>query len=169
LWGFGAGGPLPSAWKAWLESASVLVFYPAVVLLCLRQWASPAPWSRLDLFSGGYLVLSLALLAQQAVFAVRIAGSQEIRTAFYSLEIDPEFSRWSTILGLLETQAFLDYAHWHLRPPPPLHRLVLHQAVVCPDARQSHRLVSLHIVVAADRAENPQRGALPAGEVRIRL
>ena len=64
----------------------------------------------MDLFTGGYLVLGLALFAQQAVFAVRIAGSQEIRTAFHSLEIDPEFSRWSTILGLLETQAFLDYA-----------------------------------------------------------
>jgi hypothetical protein len=64
----------PSARKTWLSFASVLVFYPAVVLLSLRQWASPDPWSRLDLFSGGYLVLTLTLFAQQSVFADRIAG-----------------------------------------------------------------------------------------------
>jgi len=110
-------GPAASpAWKTWLESACVLVFYLAVMLLCLRQWDSPAPWSRLDLFSGGYMVLGMVLFAQQSVFAARFTGSQEIRTAFYSLEIDPEFSRWSAILGLLGTLAFLDYAHWHLCP-----------------------------------------------------
>jgi RsiW-degrading membrane proteinase PrsW (M82 family) len=95
--------PAFSAWKTWVGSASVLIFYPAVVLLCFRQWASPDPWRRLDLFSGGYLVLTLALFAQQSVFADRIAGPEEIRTVFFSLEIDPGFARWSMILGLAET------------------------------------------------------------------
>jgi hypothetical protein len=101
----------PSAWKTWLSSASVLVFYPPVVLLCLRQWTSPDPWSRLDLFSGGYLALCLVLFAQQSVFAARMAGPEEIRTVFFALEIDPGFARWSAILGLAETLVFLDYAH----------------------------------------------------------
>jgi hypothetical protein len=108
--------PAPSAWKTWLESASVLAFYPSAVLLCLRQWASPDPWSRLDLFSGGYLPLSLVLFAQQSVFAARLAGPEKIRTVFFALEIDPGFARWSMILGLAETLVFLDYAHWRLLP-----------------------------------------------------
>jgi protein-S-isoprenylcysteine O-methyltransferase Ste14 len=87
-----------------------------MMLVCVRQWGSSHPWSRLDLFSGGYIVLSLTLFVQQSVFAARFTGTAEIRRLFYSLDIDPGFERWSVGLGVAELVAFLDYAHWHLVP-----------------------------------------------------
>ena len=105
-----------SAQATWLNSGGILVFYVAGVLPCLRQWGSPDPWSRLDAFSGGYLAMTVALVVQQAIFAARFRGRDEIRTVFYSLEIDPDFSRWTVVLGMLEFLVVLDYGQWHLVP-----------------------------------------------------
>jgi YD repeat-containing protein len=87
-----------------------------IMLLCVRQWGSSRPWSRLDPFSGGYIVLSLTLLAEQSVFAARCIPTDEIRRLFYSLDIDSGFERRSIGLGLAELAVFVDYAHWHLLP-----------------------------------------------------
>jgi protein-S-isoprenylcysteine O-methyltransferase Ste14 len=94
----------------------VVLVYAALLLACIRIWGSPDPWSRLDLFSAGYVVLSLTLCAQHSLFASRFRPAPEIRRLFYSLDIDPGFERWSMWLGLAELAAILDYAHWHLVP-----------------------------------------------------
>ena len=86
------------------------------MLACVRQWGSSHPWSRLDLFSGGYIVLSLTLFVQQSVFAARSVPTPGIRRLFYSLDIDPGFERWTVSLGLAELAVFLDYGQWHLVP-----------------------------------------------------
>ena len=108
--------PEPAARPPWSRLSILVVAFAAVMLLCVRQWGSSRPWSRLDLFSGGYVVLSLTLLAQQSVFAARSIPTDEIRRLFYSLDIDPGFERWSIGLGLAELTVFVDYAHWHLLP-----------------------------------------------------
>jgi protein-S-isoprenylcysteine O-methyltransferase Ste14 len=87
-----------------------------MMLLCLRQWGSDHPWDRLDLFSGGYVTLSLALFVEQLIFQARFTPREEIRRLFYSLDIDPGFQRWSYYLGVAESAVFLDYGHWHLVP-----------------------------------------------------
>ena len=101
---------------SWSRLVILVVAFAAIMLVCIRQWGSAHPWSRLDLFSGGYIVLSLTLLAQQSVFAARSIPTDEIRRLFYSLDIDPGFERWSIGLGLAELAVFVDYAHWHLLP-----------------------------------------------------
>lgn len=88
----------------------------AIVLACLRVPGSPHPWSRVDPFSAGYLVLSMTLFAEQSVFAARFRPAPEIRRLFYALDIDAGFERWTAGLGVAELAAFLDYAHWHLVP-----------------------------------------------------
>lgn len=108
--------PAPAAsgagWRLWL----VVLAYAVVMLACIRIWGSPHPWSRLDRFSAGYIVLSLTLFAEQSLFAARFTTAPEIRRLFYSLDIDAGFERWTVGLGLAELAAFLDYAHWHLVP-----------------------------------------------------
>src|SRR5271157_13257 len=110
-----APAPIPEASHAWSRLWLMVLSYAAIVLACLRIPGSPHPWSRLDPFSGGYLALSLALFAEQALFAARFRPAPEIRRLFYSLDIDAGFERWTVGLGLAELAAFLDYAHWH--PP----------------------------------------------------
>jgi len=88
----------------------------AIALACLRVPGSPHPWSRVDPFSAGYLVLSATLIAEQSLFAARFRPAPEIRRLFYALDIDAGFDRWTMGLGVAELAAFLDYAHWHLVP-----------------------------------------------------
>jgi protein-S-isoprenylcysteine O-methyltransferase Ste14 len=102
--------------RAWLGPLLVLLLYPAMMLLCVRQWGSDHPWDRLDLFSGGYVALSLALFAEQSIFRARFTPREEISRLFYSLDIDPGFQRWSACLGVAESAVFLDYGHWRLVP-----------------------------------------------------
>lgn len=94
----------------------MVLCYAAIVLACLRVPGSPHPWSRVDAFSAGYLVLSMTLFAEQSLFAARFRPAPEIRRLFYALDIDAGFERWGAGLGLAELAAFLDYAHWHLVP-----------------------------------------------------
>jgi protein-S-isoprenylcysteine O-methyltransferase Ste14 len=94
----------------------LLLLFAAIELLCLRQWSGASPWSRLDLYSGGYLLLSFYLAVQHSVFAATFTQSPEIRSVFYSLRIDPAFTRWSAILGVSEIAVMLDYGHWRLVP-----------------------------------------------------
>jgi hypothetical protein len=95
------------------------LFFPTYIvamLLCLRQWGSPNPWSRVDRFSGGYILLSLLWL---------LAGRQLLRTFQWSEETGAELSgaaydpwtlRFTMILPILEVSVFLDYGHWRLMP-----------------------------------------------------
>lgn len=43
--------------KLFWATQALLLLYFAVALACLRQWNTANPWSRLDRFSGGYLLL----------------------------------------------------------------------------------------------------------------
>lgn len=102
--------------KAMWATVLCAVAYLALALLCLWQWGTPAPWSRLDLFSGGYL--SITTLA--VVYGFRLG-----RTIFRSAEVFREASGMSydrATLGVMaalsacDALVFLDYGRWHLSP-----------------------------------------------------
>lgn len=85
-------------------------------LACLRRWGSPEPWSRLDIFSGGYLLLSLVWLYDQHVWHKTVFRTPELLKEAAGASFDPLLIRAVTFISLAELTVFLDYAHWRLTP-----------------------------------------------------
>lgn len=90
--------------------------FDVVILLILRQWNTGDPWSRLDIFSGGYLILGFVLTIQQSISLHRLSPSPEVRRIFHAQHIDLSWNRRVMILGILELLVFVDYGHLHLTP-----------------------------------------------------
>ncbi len=89
----------------------------ALAVLCLRQWGSPRPWARLDLYSGGFLALALAVQAIQMAGFYRVAfRSKETAREALGLTYDASYLRWGTLLSVADLSMLLDYGHWHLVP-----------------------------------------------------
>jgi len=87
-----------------------------MALACLRQGGASHPWSRLDVFSGGFLGLLLvsagiSLGLGRSLFASSGALRQVSGTAYdrATLVIAP-------VLAAGDALVFLDYGHWHLMP-----------------------------------------------------
>jgi len=99
---------------------------PAVVLLTalyfggavlyLRQWHSPDPWSRLDRFSGSYLLLGLLWTLEAVQFSRAIMRSPEVTSEASGMSYDPKLVRSITWLMLGELLVFADYGQWQLAP-----------------------------------------------------
>ena len=85
-------------------------------IVCLYQWGGTAPWSRLDLFSGGYLFLAMVLVVQQGFFARSLAFSKEKMEEAFGLSYDPGWMKRAYWLGLAELLIFIDYGHFRLTP-----------------------------------------------------
>jgi protein-S-isoprenylcysteine O-methyltransferase Ste14 len=99
--------------KAQLTFTIFALAYIAAMLLCLRQWHSPQAWSRLDRFSGGYILSILWLLA--SLRFMRMASSnKESGRELAGQTFHPELFRWIKILAVCDLLAFVDYGHWHL-------------------------------------------------------
>jgi len=97
----------------------VMIFssiYLAVALACLWQWGSPKPWSRVDFFSGGLLVLSLLMGVENISFNRAVGRSEEVHHEAFGMSYDPGMSKGVAVLALGELLVFLDYGHWHLAP-----------------------------------------------------
>ena len=92
------------------------VCYVAAMLLCLRQWGSPHPWSRLDRFCGGYILLSLGWLETSRAFFRTFLQRKEIAGELSGASYDPWTLRFTMMLPIAELTVFLDYGHWHLMP-----------------------------------------------------
>jgi protein-S-isoprenylcysteine O-methyltransferase Ste14 len=100
-------------WGATLSSLFGLV----LALVCLRQWGSADPWSRLDRFSGGFLALfALLIIAQTLTFNRSALRAKEVAREALGLSYDPGLLRWGTLVGTAELTVILDYGHWHLVP-----------------------------------------------------
>ena len=90
------------------------LLYIAVALSLLRQWGSPHPWARLDLYVAIFFVVSLLMAAQQIVVAQAIPGS--LLKEFYGQTFDPRMALGNALLALGELSVFADYGHWRLLP-----------------------------------------------------
>jgi len=109
---------------AWLVAA----------LACLRQRGSPDPWARLDLYSGGFLLLAgVAGIAQATTLLRSALRSNAVAAEALGLSYDPGVLIVMVVLEPGKFVVLLDYAHWHLLPAleqPALQRLGLALGVV---------------------------------------
>ena len=91
------------------------VGYLVLALACLIQWGMPSPWSRLDLFSGGYLALR-ALPVLPSFRRRRVRVSAECQRERWGSTAAPGWVKWAVVLTVADLGVFLDYGHWHLVP-----------------------------------------------------
>jgi protein-S-isoprenylcysteine O-methyltransferase Ste14 len=104
--------PRSPNWGAYLFT----FFYLLLALLCLRQWGTNRPWTRLDVFSGSFLALSAFLALRQIQFKRTILRSREVLREASGASYDPATVKWGSLQSLAELSVFFDYAHWHLVP-----------------------------------------------------
>ncbi len=104
------------AMRGFWQIALFLIAYLFIVLLCLRQWSSAAPWSRLNLFSITALILSCLLGGQQLRLTSQLPDSQDVVREAFGVTFDPGMAKYVGLLALAELLVFIDYAHLHLVP-----------------------------------------------------
>lgn len=102
--------------RAYWTTLLVIAAYIAATILCLLQWNSPRPWQRLDIFSVGFLLLSLFWGCATMRFHREIFRSREVMDEAAGVTYDPWMLRWIWIFAIAELSVFLDYGHWHLVP-----------------------------------------------------
>jgi protein-S-isoprenylcysteine O-methyltransferase Ste14 len=123
-----SGTQFASGRKALIGFAVFSLAYIAAMLLCLRQWDSADPWSRVDRFSGGYVLLSLLWFMASLRFVRFASGThprapqsttpagREAGHELAGATFDARFFRLIAILSLFDLLAFVDYAHWRVLP-----------------------------------------------------
>ena len=113
-----AVNPVASMRKAqWSFSITSILVGPVVFLLCVRQWGTPHPWSRLNLYSGAFLVLAVILGIEEALTFGRAAfRSKEVAGEALGLTYDRALFQGGMVLNGAVLFVVLDYAHWHLVP-----------------------------------------------------
>jgi protein-S-isoprenylcysteine O-methyltransferase Ste14 len=112
----GLSNPSNQMKRGFLGTTLFLVAYFLVALLLLRQWNSPHPWARLDIFSGGYLLLAIPWAVATARFHRAIFVSKEIFEEASGTRYDRLLLWGTSAVSLGELSVFVDYARWHLVP-----------------------------------------------------
>jgi|SRR5579864_6321202 len=102
--------------KAFWKTTIPSLLYLVLTLACLIHWDASDPWSRVDIFSGGYLLLRLVGSVHSIVFNRKVFGSEETRREWWALTSDPGGIKWVVLLMAADLAVFLDYGHWHLTP-----------------------------------------------------
>lgn len=94
----------------------ILVVYLAAAVACLWQWNSTQPLARVDIFSGGVVVLFLIWSIGTIHFHRAIFQSPEVMREASGEVFDPLMFVWIALFAAAELGVFLDYGHWHLLP-----------------------------------------------------
>ena len=102
----------PGRWGVLLYTLT----YFAVALVCLRQWGTGRPWSRLDPFAGGMLrLLALSIGVEFFVGRALLASETALREAS-GATYDAATLVAGAFLSAGDALIYLDYGHWHLAP-----------------------------------------------------
>lgn len=105
-----------SSRKSGFILALFLCFYVAAMLACLRQRGTAHPWSRLDVFSGGYIAISLCWIAASLRFMSFFLGPKDVASELSGAAFDPVLLKAISVLSVGELSVFIDYGHLHLLP-----------------------------------------------------
>lgn len=97
-----------------LAMYSYSLVYLLVAGACLIRWGTADPWSRFDLFSGGYLLLRTLGSAHSLVSSRRAFRSGRVMQEWWATNSDPGGIQRVMVLMAADLMVFLDYAHWHL-------------------------------------------------------
>lgn len=111
-----AAGAAQKLTRAFWGTLFLSTCYLAGALACLWQWGSPRPWSRLDLFSGGFFALTLLWMAGTMVLHSSFFRSPDVMQEVFGQNFDPKMLIWITLLSAADFLIFLDYGHWRLAP-----------------------------------------------------
>lgn len=109
------GGERPRSFSQW----SLLLYtlaYLTVALVCLRQWGTGRPWSRLDLFAGGMLGLFAFSTGVELFIGRALLASRDALREASGATYDPASLAAGAALSLGDVLIYLDYGHWHLIP-----------------------------------------------------
>jgi protein-S-isoprenylcysteine O-methyltransferase Ste14 len=90
--------------------------YLAAALACLWQWGAPRPWSRLDIFSGGFFALTLLWMGGTMVLHSSFFRCAEVVQEVSGKNFDPHMLTWITLISAADLLIFLDYGRWRLAP-----------------------------------------------------
>ncbi|HEU4388275.1 MAG TPA: methyltransferase, partial [Blastocatellia bacterium] len=94
----------------------LIILYMALALLILWRRNTPSPWARLDIFSGGYLLVSLLMAAHITNLNRKVLRSKAVMDEFFGLTFDKAMGIWTIGLGLSELFVLIDYSRWRLLP-----------------------------------------------------
>lgn len=97
-----------------LTTCSYSLGYLLLAGVCLIRWGSPDPWSRFDLFSGGYLLLRTLGSVHSIAAGRKVFRSRQVMQEWWATNSDPGGIQRVMILMALDLAVLLDYAHWHL-------------------------------------------------------
>jgi protein-S-isoprenylcysteine O-methyltransferase Ste14 len=98
---------------------------------CLWQWGLSQPWWRVDIFSGGLLLL-LAIWSWGTVhFHRAIFFSPEVMREASGEVFDPLMFFWIDVFAIAWLSVFLDYGHWHIVPQLEQPALQITGLVLC--------------------------------------
>jgi protein-S-isoprenylcysteine O-methyltransferase Ste14 len=93
-----------------------LLVYLGLALACLRQWGTPQPWSRLDVFSAGFLALLTLSAALELRIGQNVLTSGDAFREASGMTYDTATLILASALSVSDVLVFLDYGHWHLVP-----------------------------------------------------
>ncbi len=109
-------GVLNESARAFLGMMLFMLIYLGLAVACLWQYGSPEPLARIDLFSGGALVVSVLLGMEQLAFGRALPPSEDVKREAFGMSYDPVMAKWISLLALAELTVFIDYGHWRLLP-----------------------------------------------------
>ena len=94
----------------------ILAVYLAAAVACLWQWNSAQPLARVDIFSGGVMLLFLIWSAGTIHFHRAIFQSPDVMREASGEVFDPLMFVWIAVFAAAELAVFLDYGHWRIVP-----------------------------------------------------
>ena len=107
----------------WGSTVLTVVVGPLLFLLCLRQWGTNHPWSRVDLYSGSFLILAVFIgMGETISFAQPAFRSKDVAYEAFGVSYDPLLVRLGTLLNAAVVFVILDYAGMpgsRVREPQP--------------------------------------------------
>jgi protein-S-isoprenylcysteine O-methyltransferase Ste14 len=99
-----------------LAMHSYSLLYILLAGACLIGWRTPDPWSRLDLFSGSYLLLRTLGSAHSLVTSRKAFRSRQVMQEWWAVTSDPRGIQRTIVLMLADLVVFIDYGQWHTLP-----------------------------------------------------
>ncbi len=112
----GNAAPRQSGARAQWGIVVSTVAYVVMALACLRQGGASHPWSRLDIFSGGFLSLLLVSAGISLRLGRSLFGSSGALRQLSGMAYDRSTLIIAPALAVGDALVFLDYGHWHLAP-----------------------------------------------------
>jgi protein-S-isoprenylcysteine O-methyltransferase Ste14 len=99
--------------KTLAKTTILSLSYLGLAVICLIQWRTDSTWSRIDLFSGGYLALRMAGTIHSIFSSRKAFRSTDLRKEWWGTTSNPGGIWWVILLMLADLAVFWDYGHWH--------------------------------------------------------